>query len=434
MKRLKAWMEPRYTKIAIYAIVSAVIVFAACLLLMNSNGALLRAYALAGAVMKPLVLGMVIAYLLLPVVKLLENKVFKGIKGKKARRNLAVILIYVLIAAIIGLLCTLLVVTVTKGISSLDVSLSSLESMAQSLQKDFDEFWKIIEGKLADLNINLGSVGKTAAAIFGDIKSGASTILFALIFSIYFLMDSGIRKYWGKAARTLLKEKTRESLKCFMKDADRVFAGYIRGQTLDAMIMGSMVTIAFLIAGVPYAAVIGICTGVGNLIPFVGPVVGFASLIIVCLTQMSFGKLIIGAIILVIILVIDGNVINPKLLSANVEVHPILVFLALIAGGEVGGIVGMLVAVPCAALLKDQFEKYVERKRLAQEEAAAEAENAAEESASEEAAGADAEAAAEATNASEEAAAANAEEDTAADAAAPAETAAAETADAESEN
>ena len=75
-----------------------------------------------------------------------------------------------------------------------------------------------------------------------------------------------------------------------------------------------------------------------------------------------------------VILVLDGNVINPKLLSSNVEVHPLLVFVAMIAGSEVGGLVGMLVAVPLAALLKIEFDKFIdakeaEKKRLAKEKA-----------------------------------------------------------------
>ena len=134
---------------------------------------------------------------------------------------------------------------------------------------------------------------------------------------------------------------------------------------MDALLVGVMVSIAMLIARIPYALVIGILTGVGNLVPYVGPVVGFGSLIIVSLAEGSIAKLIIGAAILAAVMFIDGNVINPKMLSSNVEVHPVLVIIALLAGGNIGGVVGMLVAVPVAALLKLQFEKYIERRRKA---------------------------------------------------------------------
>jgi predicted PurR-regulated permease PerM len=68
-------------------------------------------------------------------------------------------------------------------------------------------------------------------------------------------------------------------------------------------------------------------------------------------------------VILAAVMFIDGNIINPRMLSSNVEVHPVLVILALLAGGKVGGVVGMLIAVPVAALLKLQFERYVEKRR-----------------------------------------------------------------------
>ena len=160
-----------------------------------------------------------------------------------------------------------------------------------------------------------------------------------------------------------MSEETRAKLREFAADADRVFSGYIRGQSIDALLVGVLVTIALLIIGVPYAVVIGLLTGFGNLIPYVGPVIGFASLVIICLSEGSLLHLALGAGVLLLVMAIDGNIINPKLLSDNVEIHPVLVIVALIAGGQIGGIVGMLVAVPVAALLKLQFEKLVAKRR-----------------------------------------------------------------------
>lgn len=376
MKRLKAWLEPRYNKIAIYTIVSVLIIFICCLLIYNSNDALNSFLALTGAILRPLILGLVIAYLLLPLVKRLESSLFKGIKSKKMRRNLSVLLIYLIVAIAIVVALIILIISITRTLSGIHFSTADLQNLYDYIQHEFIGFWEYVEQKMAEFNVTLGSIGHKVGVFFTNVKSAGSTLLFSAIFSIYFMLDSGIGKYWGKVSRTLLKEDTRKGGQEFLHDADRVFSGYIRGQALDALIMCVLVTISFLIAGVPYAAVIGILTGIGNLIPFVGPVVGFASLIVACLSQGAFIKLLIGAVILILVLAIDGNVINPRLLSASVEVHPILVFLALIAGGQVGGLVGMLVAVPCAALIKQQFEKFVDRR--AAEKEAEQAEQAAE--------------------------------------------------------
>ena len=101
---------------------------------------------------------------------------------------------------------------------------------------------------------------------------------------------------------------------------------------------------------------------IGNLIPYVGPILGYAGLITVCLLEGEINKLIIGGICLLVIMFLDGNVLNPKLLSNSVKVHPLLVVAALIGGGALGGILGMIVAVPCAALLKLQFDRYLQKK------------------------------------------------------------------------
>jgi predicted PurR-regulated permease PerM len=145
-------------------------------------------------------------------------------------------------------------------------------------------------------------------------------------------------------------------------DADKCFSGYIRGQFLDALLVGVVTFIAMLICKVPYPFVIGLLTGLGNLIPYVGPVVGFVTLLIACLIEGAMDKLLIGGIVLAVLLVVDGNIINPKLVSSTIEIHPLLVFAAMIAGSAIGGLVGMLVAVPLAALLKIEFDKYLDRK------------------------------------------------------------------------
>ena len=117
--------------------------------------------------------------------------------------------------------------------------------------------------------------------------------------------------------------------------------------------MGLSSGIILSLVGVPFAPVIGVLTGIGNLIPYVGGPVGFGSIILVCLAKGEMVTLVWG--------VVDGNIINPMMLSDNVEVHPMLVVMALIAGGCVGGIAGMLVAVPVAAWLKIQLDRWMDK-------------------------------------------------------------------------
>ena len=133
------------------------------------------------------------------------------------------------------------------------------------------------------------------------------------------------------------------------------------GQAIDACIVGLSSGIILSLVGVPFAPVIGVLTGIGNLIPYVGGPVGFGSIILVCLAKGEMVKLVWGVVAMAVIMFVDGNIINPMMLSDNVEVHPMLVVMALIAGGCVGGIAGMLVAVPVAAWLKIQLDRWMDK-------------------------------------------------------------------------
>ncbi|MBO7698332.1 MAG: AI-2E family transporter [Erysipelotrichaceae bacterium] len=365
MKFLEQLYDKKYIKISVYVILTCLMTFFFGLIIYSLSGQSLSALKFIGSFMTPLVLGICIAYLLTPLVELFEQKVFNKAK-EKSRRPLSVLLTFVIIIIALLLILTMLVMTVTNSMANIDYD--NLMAYLTTLEMDFSKFWEIIESKLADYNISLGNVGSKISSIFNNISSGASTLLFANIFAIYFLLDFKLRKYWSDILNLFVSEKTRARLDEFARDADRVFSGYIRGQAIDAFMVGVMVTVALLIIRVPYAVVIGLLTGFGNLIPYVGPVIGFASLVIICLSEGSLIHLILGGAVLLIVMAVDGNIINPKLLSDNVEIHPVLVIVALLAGGNIGGIVGMLVAVPCAALLKLQFDKYIARRREKLEE------------------------------------------------------------------
>ena len=106
----------------------------------------------------------------------------------------------------------------------------------------------------------------------------------------------------------------------------------------------------------------GIFTGLGNLIPYFGPVVGYVATAIVCIPGGNWKEMIIGFVMIAVLMFVDGNIINPRLLSNSIEVHALLVIAALLGGGVIGGLVGMIVAVPIAALLKLQLDRYLEKK------------------------------------------------------------------------
>ena len=89
------------------------------------------------------------------------------------------------------------------------------------------------------------------------------------------------------------------------------------------------------------------------------PIVGFSSLVIVGIATSDYKNMVIAGIAFLIIQTIDANLIYPKLLSSNVNIHPMIVIISLTVGASVGGLVGMIVAVPSGALVKVWFERLI---------------------------------------------------------------------------
>ena len=362
MNKLKEKIDPKYLKICVYASVTVIMTIVALAVLYFSGGFWKTFWSMFTAVLTPVVIGGIICYLFLPVVDKLEKLLSK--EEKPWRRPAAVAIFYGGIALILIALIILLFILLKGGIDEIrNLDFAEIKVFIMSLYDQFSTEIKSIESLIKATDLPIGKAGDLLTGFINAIASFFSGLLFGVIFSIYFMLDGkNISRYWKRASMLIAGEKLNSDMDKFAKDADRVFSGYIRGQFLDALLVGVVSSVLLTVGGVPYAVVIGILVGIGNLIPYVGPVVGYGAVAIICLIMGQFDKLVIGIVILAAIMFVDGNVINPRLLSDNVEVHPLLVIAALLAGGAIGGFAGMLVAVPVAALVKLQFDRYLEAK------------------------------------------------------------------------
>ena len=362
IKKLKNLLDPKYAKICIYAGVSALIVFALGLLLFHVQGFFLRLWSLITAVMKPLIYGALLSYLVTPLVRFFEHRlsVFPFMRKKKNRaRRPAIVITLLLVTASLTFLVILFASIIYRGVDRIDFS--TFELYVDSVRDQFTDFTEMLQNKLSEYGFSIGGVGKGVGTIVGGISSFFTTALFSIIFSIYFLLDKDhIAGYWQRALRLVGGEKVYTASMRILDEADSVFSGYIRGQFIDASIVCILISITMLIARIPYAIVVGVLTGIGNLIPYVGGVTGVLAVTFSCVAAGSLRQLVAGYICLAVVMFVDANIINPRLLGNNIEIHPLLVVAALIAGSAVGGFAGMLVAVPLAALLKLEFDRYLD--------------------------------------------------------------------------
>ncbi len=363
MPKLKQYWDSKYTKVALYVIGTVIITFFLCILISMSGGFFENLFHIIGLVLKPFIAGGIIAYLFEPLVQWIEKKL-----KIKAARPIAVFGTLLIIVLLVIALLFAAVAFITNQVQ--EINFSDIGALLGDFSVQLNDIWAKAQEWFSSHDINIGKITGGVSGFISGLTGAATDILFAVIFAIYFMLDSkGITGYWDRIRGIFIKPSTRAKVHEVLMDADKCFSGYIRGQFIDALLVGVVTSVAMILCRVPYPLVIGLLTGLGNLIPYVGPVVGFATLVIVCLIEGAWSKLLVGGIILAVILVLDGNLINPKLLSSSIEIHPLLVFAAMTAGSAVGGLLGMLVAVPLAALLKIEFDKYIDKKEAEKKEA-----------------------------------------------------------------
>jgi len=360
MNNLIKKLDRKYVKVAAYAGFATLITFFLGYLIWKSLPGFTSLFQLIKAVMGPLTIGGVITYLLYPLVRKVQGWFEKSAQGKKWTRPVSVALVFIFIIALIILFLAAISITIVK-----QINFDSIMAVFQNTTTDFEALLKQATEFLAKYNIKLPNIGSSVLNVTNFISSfasAASTVFFGAIFSIYFLIDGDrITAYWGRVIERLFRPHTRAVWSDLLKDLDTCFSGYIRGQSLDAILVGVTVSLAFSIMHMPYAVIIGLIAGIGNLIPYVGPTLGYISVIFVNILNWNPLMMVMGLVVLQVIMMVDGNIINPKLLANSISVHPLLVIASLLAGGAIGGLLGMLLAVPVGAFIKLQFEKWINR-------------------------------------------------------------------------
>ena len=368
MRRIFRHLTNRDLELGVYALVIIVLSVASCAILWVSSGVFRTLWSLICAVVEPLAYGAMASYVLNPLVKFFSHALRRYPRFAEdgmRRRTTAVIITVGLIALVLFGLLLGLAAMLTHRIAALDWS--TIETIFADITGDLNGFLEMVQERLVSWGLISAERENFLMSAMTNVTNVASTVLFSVIFAVYFLIDGKrLFAYFRRVAHNVLGGHDVDVTR-LMDDADRVFSGYFRGQALDAVVVGVLTAIALSIVGVPYAPVVGLLTGIGNLIPYVGGPVGYGSIIVVCLSEQLWVPMIAGLIAMSVVMFVDGNILNPRLLSNSIEVHPMLVVIALIAGGSVGGIAGMLVAVPVAAWLKIQLDRWMDAREAAGE-------------------------------------------------------------------
>lgn len=382
MKWLKELFDKRYAKISLYVIITAVIVNSLSRVADDAPSIfnwILTRVSWFFQVLKPVAIGFIIAYLTNPVIKFFEKRLRKVKILERRARGISVFFTLLLILAVLAGIISVLVFSVTDQLrlANLDDMITALNEFINSL----NDFYMSLMAKLESLDIHSEQITEYLSEIltqlFEMLKGGLgsifvslknlsgyfTTIAFSVIIGIYFMLDGKmIMTYLNRIVRAVFSEKTDKKLHEILQDMHTCFSGYLQGQLSDVLFMMVAISLTLTITGVKFSVLIGILAGLGNLIPYFGPFVAYGLTGLVCLVNGQYQTLLISVIALVIIQGVDGNFVGPKLLSRSIQIHPLLVIIFLIFGSAVGGLSGMLLAVPIGGFAKLMFTKWLNYK------------------------------------------------------------------------
>jgi len=205
----------------------------------------------------------------------------------------------------------------------------------------------------------------SAAGYAVSFISGTVNAIFALIsvflvpvLMIYLLVDY---KKMKAGALDIMPTGYREEIVARLREVEGVLKDFVKGQLMVAFIMGILYSIGLAIVGVDLAVVVGMLSGFGNLVPYLGTTLGLATSIVLVLLKYH-DLMHPGFVVLVFIMVqvIEAYVITPKVVGNKLGLHPVVIILSLLVFGKLLGFVGIILAVPIAAVLKVFIKSFVE--------------------------------------------------------------------------
>ncbi|MBO0993862.1 AI-2E family transporter [Bacillus sp. SD088] len=302
----------------------------------------------------PIILAFIAYYIMNPIVNLLERLHIKRIWG--------IIIIILGIGGLITGLVFLLAPSIEKQINDLIVDIPIyLKQMGEEINDwvdhsffgpYYDEGYKWVTSTLSDLpNKISGYLG----GAYEGILSIASTLthvfvaLFTFPFVLFFLLkDSAkFKSYYLQ----LLPPKYRGDADQVLKNIDVQVGSYIRGQIIVATCIGILLYIGYLIIGLDYAITLAIVAAVTSVVPYLGPMIAVSPAIIIALVDSPF-MLVKLAIVWAAVQFLEGHFISPNIMGHTMKIHPITIMFILLVGGNLFGVVGVILGIPGYAILK----------------------------------------------------------------------------------
>lgn len=322
---------------------------------------------------RPVLISLAIAYVLDPLVMFFERTIFSKLKSEQLSRNFSVLLMVISVAVMIAILMIVMIPPLVSSITSLMTNLRNytgtfsdmLEQLQESAAVVHLDLTKVTKGLISYINNvanqlpeNLSRIASTSVSIGSGIFNG----VISFILAIYVLLDKGKLMVGVKRlAFAILPEQKYVSYGDFWNRCNKILIRYIGGDLLDGLIVGMANCIFMMILRMPYAALLSVIVGVTNLAPTFGPIVGGAIGVLLLLLVNPWSALWF-LVFTIVLQTCDGYVIKPKLFGNTLGVSSVWILMALIVFGRMFGVLGVLLAIPFAAIMNFLYHDWIARR------------------------------------------------------------------------
>ncbi len=301
-----------------------------------------------------IIISLILAYFLNPLVNFFEKK---GLNRFYATALVYLIILGTIIILSISVLprtgreLKRLATNFPGYITAVTTYLSSIYSNYSSTIEEMPELvtsiQNIISQNIERVQSGLASgIERFAMIVIGMFTRIISWILTPIL-TFYFLMD---KDYFIERLKALIPKKNKEETIYLFKEIDTALSEFIRGRLLMAVAVGITTTIFLFAMGIEFAIVIGFITGIADIIPYIGPFLGFVPAVIFAFISSPIKALWVG-IFFILIQWGENNILGPKILGKTTGMHPLTILLAIIVGGTMFGVLGMLLSVPFVSVM-----------------------------------------------------------------------------------
>lgn len=309
------------------------------------------------AVYWPVVISLILTFILMPI----RDGVIKGLRrltGRHVPIDLAILISFVILIVIVTVITNIIVKPLVIQVNLLAANFNDLVSQTAALvtqleneQTQFyipDQVKKIINDAFVKIgNYGIDGITNLIQSVFAI--AGTVVEFFVVpIITFYFMKDGG---HMVKIFVDIFPESYRSHLAGLFQEIQHVLSRYIRGQILMSCIIATLTFLGMWAMGVPYPMVIGLLAAITEWIPIVGPIVGAVPAILLSAT-VSLSLPIKVIIFYIVIQQIDSHLIMPQVMGAVISLHPVVIVIALLIGGTLFGVAGMILTVPVTAVLQ----------------------------------------------------------------------------------